>query len=141
MWLCLPVTRSAVPPLASSLDLGSVACIPPFADCMLTCTASMTSLHPFTRRPPCVMADNPTPKVCLYNLANDPTERNNLANDPEQAERVKSLLARLIAIGSTGPPLSSAFPTDVGLKNSTATAESCSIEGKTGYLLPLDWKK
>ena len=95
--------------------------------------------------PPCVVSYNhtkPTHQIInLYNLVEDPTERNNLANDPTQQERVKSLLARLLAIGATGPPLASAFPADVGMKNSTATAEGCAIEGASGYLLPLDWKK
>jgi len=95
--------------------------------------------------PPCVVSYNhtkPTHQIInLYNLVEDPTERNNLANDPAQQERVKSLLARLLAIGATGPPLASAFPADVGMKNSTATAEGCAIEGASGYLLPLDWKK
>jgi hypothetical protein len=75
-----------------------------------------------------------------YNITADPTELHNLAAEPERAALVKGLLARLAAAGATGPPLASAFPADIGMKNSTATELECAQEGQFGYLEPLDWK-
>ena len=77
--------------------------------------------------------------VCLFNLTADPDERKNLAQDSKYANILEELLARLEKAAATGPPLSVAFPADIGMTNKTATAMQCAQENATGYLEPLDW--
>jgi len=91
-----------------------------------------------TNAPPCIVAEKSKP-FCLYNLTADPFERNNLGKDPKYADLINDLALKLQSRGATGPPLASAFPADIGMKNSTASAQSCQQENKTGYLEYLGW--
>lgn len=93
--------------------------------------------------PPCVVHRGPEPAKppCLFNLRDDPGERNNLGADPQHATLLASLIAKLAEAASTGPPLSVAFAPDVGPKNSTVLQAICDQEGAYGYLEPYDWRK
>lgn len=87
---------------------------------------------------PCVV--NYAPEGCLYNVVEDVAEKHNLATDPSYAALFQELARRLQARGETGPPLSVAFPSEVGMKNKTAANITCANEEKYGFLEPIDWK-
>ena len=78
---------------------------------------------------------------CLFNLRDDPSERNNLGADSQHAALLASLIARLAAAARTGPPLATAFAPDVGPKNSTVEKAICDQQGAYGYLEPYDWQR
>ena len=91
-----------------------------------------------THNPPCIVSSHKKQQACLFNLTADPEERHDLAGRPEFAQLVRELLDRLLRIGATGPPLRDAFPSDIGMKNATASAQSCARTERTGFLGPLD---
>ena len=88
---------------------------------------------------PCIIADEPAPYVCLFDLEADPAERQNLAADPQYSSLITSLTARLKARADAGPDIAIAFP--LGQQNRTAQALTCKQEQDTGYLEPVDWAR
>lgn len=74
---------------------------------------------------------------CLFDLEADPSERHDLAADPQHAELLASLVARLKRRADTGPDIALAFP--LGQLNKTCGAAVCEQEEQTGYLEPVDW--
>jgi len=89
---------------------------------------------------PCVISIPNNNTGCLFNLATDREERHNLAQDPAHQALFLHLAGLLAERGATGPPLSVAFPNDVGPLNKTASAAICAQEQAHGYLEPLDWR-
>ena len=124
-----PVKDGKPCPCASRPGGASACCVSSIDDSGRMCATS---------DPPCVVSRHRPEQACLFNLTADPGEHHDLAGNPEYAQLVKKLLDRLQQIGATGPPLSDAFPSDIGMKNSTATTQSCVQTKRTGFLGPLD---
>ena len=115
------------PPQNSSACVKATCCIEVIIASGTRCSAAA---------PPCIMDAAPA-KGCLFNLARDPSESNNLRSDPAHIQLFATLARRLLERGATGPPLTSAFP--LGEKNATVDARSCARGEATGYLLPDDY--
>ena len=70
---------------------------------------------------------------CLYDLEADPSESNDLANDPKYAAVVAQLATRVQEAAATGPPW--AWPL-VGSAQKAIQAENCAAANRTGFYEP-----